>query len=213
MRSDKQERHDRLCGLILKAVADNGQEKDGQIWALKPMTEWEKLMGLTRRSIHDLIKIEPIQTLGTGAYEDDGSFRRIVALRVGEVGSTVEKTKRHLANIMAKIFREKTGKSVHRKSYGCLIGLAEIWPEGHQVAIFKDMLHNWGSFMVAAKFRINIDQNVLGIEGLKQRYYRFPIIGLLRRYPYVAQDAFLTHLQIGSGGKAILPFPYHYTDH
>jgi len=210
MRIDKQQRHDRLCEMIQQTITESGYDKDGHQWAVRSMDDWAQDVGVTGRSIHALVKIAPIQTLDTGATDEYGVFRRVTALRVGEAGSGVEKSQRHIANIMAKMFREKTERPVLRKAYGCLNGLAGIWPQGHQVAIFKDMLNDWGSFMAAAKLRMTIEAGAYGKTGLQVRYYRYPVISL---FPHVAADAYLTHLQTSSADKAYLPFPYHYVDH
>lgn len=223
-RRDKAERHERLCDLIRHTVDTEGQEDDGQIWAFKSLPDWADLLGVSTKTISRLIREPPIQMLDTSRRQSPpaqpasdgrkgpfavrsgkGRWHRVLALRVGAPAPLPGKNRRHLANIMGKMFRERTDHAVSPKAYGCLIWLAELWPEGHQVAVFKCCLDDWGGFMAGVKLR-------QAVEGGQVRYLKYPSITVLRRWPHVAADSYLLHLQDkGEGSAVTLPFPYHYT--
>ena len=208
-RRDKAERHKRLCDLIQATVDTEGQEDDGQTWAVKPLTEWAELLGVSTKTVSRLIREPPIQMMDTAAELPDsggsiGGRKRVIALRIGLPAPLPNKEHKLVANIMGKFFRERTGHPVKSEAYGCLIGLAKEWPAGYQVAIFKDCLTDWGLFMAGVKLRQEV-------EGGKALYLTYASIKMLRRWPHVAADCYLSHLQEkGEGSSAKLPFPYHY---
>lgn len=216
LKSDAQARHDTLCALILAAIEAEGQEHEGRRWAIKPRSEWADALGVDMKTISRLIQREPIQRLDTGAQDAAGTWRRVTALRLIRPGEPpLKPSPRHLANIMQTLFVAKTGRTPGKEEYGCLIGLAELWPEGHQLPIFKDVLAEWGSYMAAIKNRIDFETEALEVKGLRARYYRFPTITLLRRWPHVVADAYLTRWQMQHNGKPNVPpqpFAYHYDD-
>lgn len=215
-KTDAKARHSKLCDLILAAIEAEGQEHEGRRWAIKPRSEWAAALDVDEKTVSRLIQREPIQRLDTGAQDAAGMWRRVTALRLIRPGEPpLKPSPCHVANIMRKLFIDKTGRTPGRREYGCLVGLVEEWPEGHQVAIFKDVLAEWGSYMAAIKNRIDFEREALGVTGLRSRYYRFPTITLLRCWPHVVADAYLTRWQMQHNGKPNVPpqpFAYHYDD-
>ena len=215
-KTDAKARHAALCDRILAEMEAEGQERFGYRWAIRPRQHWADALGVDDKTISRLIQREPIQRLDTGVQDAAGTWRRVTALRIALPGEPpLKPSPRHLANIMRKLFIAKTGRTPGNDEYGCLVGLAELWPEGHQVAIFKDVLAEWGSYMAAIKNRIDFETEALEVKGLRSRYYRFPTITLLRRWPHVVADAYLTRWQMQHNGKSNTPpqpFAYHYDD-
>lgn len=216
MKSDAQARHDKLCYRILARMEAEGQERNGYRWALFTRQELAEALDVDAKTISRLIQVPPIQCFVTAKEDATGKWRRVLALRVAEVGEPpAQPNPRDIANIMRNLFVAKTGRAPGKDEYGCLIGLAKEWPEGHQVAIFKDVLAEWGSYMAAIKNRIDFETEALEVKGLRSRYYRFPTITLLRRWPHVVADAYLTRWQMQHNGKPNVPpqpFAYHYDD-
>ena len=170
-----------FCKLLERELADDGQFYDGHFWTVRPLEEWAEMMGVTTRTIRRWITQEPIQKLGLVV-----EGKRATLLRVGEPG---EPTPLTISRVMAKAFRQQTGKPPNRKYYGCLMGLAENWPDGRQVEVFKYTLkpENWAAFMLHVKSEITLAQEA-GQAGLKLMYFKHPHIPTILRFEGVALD-------------------------
>lgn len=205
MRKDTQLRHDHLCNLIQEHVASDGQEFEGYEWIICSRAYWATRLGVSTRTISRLIKTPPIQTRDTMV-----EGKRVVLLRVGEPG---KKSAKHLANIMAKDFRKRTGsKEIPDAQWGMLIGLAESWPSGYQEHIFRHVISpdGWRSFSAALNLHISFEQEANGQKNLKKRFLRHPSISVLRRFFTVAADSYKTDMQ-GSDSSSDPDFPFfHY---
>lgn len=216
LKSDAKARHDKLCELILTSMETEGQDHDGRRWIVRPCAEWAAALGVDRKTVSRLIQHPPIQRLDTGALDASGKWKRVTALRLALPGEPpLAPGPKHIAHKMQKLFVAKTGRTPGKMEYGCMIGLAELWPAGYQVAIFTHLLAEWGWYAAAIKARIEFERDALGVTGLVARYYRFPSIRVLRRWPHVVADAYLTDWQLKYSGKInapLQPFGYHYSD-
>lgn len=70
MRADKKNRHTRLCELIESTIeealaADEECFFEGYHWAIRPLTDWADMLGVSVDAITDLIK-EPGRVPGGG---------------------------------------------------------------------------------------------------------------------------------------------------
>ena len=152
IRQDKSERHKRLRKLILQTIdgtLSGGMafEFEGFVWAVRPEPEWAKLLGVkSADTISDLIKIPPIQKDYT---QVDGT--KALLLRVGPPGVP---TPRKIANFMRGAFRAKTGRYPKKEVFPLLKVLAEEWPDGLQVEIFKTALNDWVAFKAGVAIEI-----------------------------------------------------------
>lgn len=190
MRADAKERHTKLCALIQDVVATDGQEFEGNVYAILPLSVWADQLGVSTKTVSRLIRYEPIQFTKTMVEGVPATL-----LRVGKKG---KQSPRELANIMATLFKKHTGaEKVSRTQWGMLHGLAEEWPEGYQVAIFKHMIteKGWRSFMAALALYVAVQQEAEGNTSLFKRYYDKPTISVLRRFWQVAADAYKTDIQ------------------
>jgi hypothetical protein len=93
---------------------------------------------------------------------------------------------------MRNIWRAKLGKEVGTKAFGCLVGLAKEWG-GHAVDIFKAVLNNWPAFMVGMKQHP---------DCTTPRFYKFPSITVIRRFPDVAAEVWMMDVQKAGDLKA-----------
>jgi hypothetical protein len=173
---------DRLRELIAKTIEEDPYEFEGFEWAARPQDDWCARLDCSVATLRRLIAQPPI-------VRDRARVngRIVTLLREGEPGP---KTVRHLANTMSCIWRKRFGRSVGRKDYGCLVGLAESWPEGYAVEIFKAALDDWPMFMVGVK-------GVIALEGGngKELYLKYPSITVMRRFPKVGIELYVMQLQ------------------
>ena len=211
MRADKQVRHDRLCDLIRKTIADHGQDHHGYLWAVRPMADWADMLDADKKTVERLCAVKPIQRLRTRV---GGVSAVLLRIEAPDGDKALEKKRRlDLARMMEKLFVAKTGHKPKPADFGGLNGLAEVWPEGFQVEIFKHVLADWDHFMAGAKLHSAVYKDANGVpDPLKDLFYKFPIIWPISRYHMVAADSYLAHLQ-KPGGLPIPPYPYQITDY
>lgn len=167
-------------------VAVNPFEHEGFQWAARPQDWWTEQLGFSVSTLNRLIRKPPFvrQT-----KQIDG--KNTTLLREGKAG---KKTPRHIANIMSRIWRKRYDRSVTRYEYGCMIGLAEEWPEGHQVEIFKLVIskEGWPEFMAGVWIEI------AKLDGVKH-FYKFPTLTVMRRFHTVALELYQMHSQQKAG--------------
>lgn len=184
MRSDKAKRHATFIALIEEIVGSSSSParifRDGYWWAALRQDTWASKLGVTVVTLREIAKIPPIRGLDTMT-----NGRRVKLYRVGPKPHVSFKG---LARQMEAAFQAKYGRPVERASFGCLIGLAELWPSGHQVAIFRTVLDNLPGFM--SLVRASDPES-----GYAPRYYAFLSCGLLRKYPDLALEMHVARLQ------------------
>jgi hypothetical protein len=204
MRKDRRDGIARFKALIAKKIAHAPFEYQGENWVRLPQPQWCEELHTTDRTLREWAKAEGIVRRRIQT-ENEGTP---VLYRLGDAPSAPE----HLASIMGKIYREKYGlirlrsmqwgclidgkeKEVYgRRQYGCLIGLAELWPAGEQIAIFKTVLHELPAFMTGVH---QIEPDPDG-EG---RFYEWLPITLLRKHWQVAVQ--VHGMKVQEGGEAM----------
>lgn len=179
------QKHRALLQIIEKAALEEPYEYDGLTWARFTQPELAETAGFSLSTVERLIREPPIQRL---SIKDLETGRKVTLLRVGEKVLTA--TDR--ARIMAKI-AEKAGARVERAHYGMLRGLVNAWPADLQLAIFECAMRNWSDFMIGVDFEIEA-MKARGEKAVK-RFYKFPSIGVIRRFPAVALELYETELQ------------------
>lgn len=186
MRKDKQERLNRFANLIAETI-EGGDPLyvmvfEGAEWAALAQPAWCAKLGVSDRTLRDLAKCPPVVT--TKTVNDAGK-----PIALYRLGSTPHQSPRHLANIMASLFRKQYGvERVSRRDWGCLVGLAGLWPSGIQVEIFHTLLADLKGFMAAIKA---VDPDCPHTI----RFYEWLPIPLVRKYPDVALQLYITAVQ------------------
>jgi hypothetical protein len=207
MRKDAALRHARLVTLIEAVISSKAgsetRELLGFTWAVLPQSEWSARLKITPRTLRNLAKIAPIVAQRTVTPD-----RRPITLY--RTGAPPLCSAKKTANMMAKAFRQKYKiDRVSRADWGCLNGLAEIWPQGSQVAIFKAVLNDLPLFMAAVRTADPDSQ-------FRERYYEFLPIKLLRKFHDIGLNIYLMELQQEGGAlpssfpakvKALFPVP------
>jgi|GEM_PF-4706993 len=191
IRQDKSERHKRLRNLILQTIDGSlsggmAFEFEGFVWAVRPEPEWAKLLDVKSvDTISDLIKIPPIQKDYTQV-----DSKKALLLRVGPPGVP---TPRKIANFMRGAFRTKTGRYPKKEEFPLLKVLAEEWPDGLQVEIFKAVLSDW----VAFKAGVAIEIEKMKAQGEKayHRHHDYPSVSVICKFRHVALELYIMGLQ------------------
>ncbi|QKC85778.1 hypothetical protein EB232_33375 [Mesorhizobium sp. NZP2077] len=106
------------------------------------------------------------------------------------------------------------------RDFGCLIGLAKVWPDGAQVEILEVIFDNWTAFMTGVKYQQHLDREAnrklkevdptAKLNQVRALFFDYPHIPTIRRYWRVALDAVTTHYQTTkkhppAGFKALNP--------
>ena len=164
----------KLIMLVEQTIYQEPFEFEGFSWAARAQPEWAAMLGVSVATLRRLISKPPFVREQT--HNADG--KRVTLLRLGE---SAQKTPRHLANIMAKIFRKKTGQEVGRHAFGCLVGCAEIWPNDHQIEIFKLTLNEWSTFMEGFRLAIDVGE----IKPPSAKTYSKPVPYMKWQFPHI----------------------------
>lgn len=176
---DRQERADVLAQLVASIIADGGYHFDGRVWAANSQEWWCEQLGISTATLRRLIGKPPF--IREWALVNG---RRMTLLRLGEKGPP---TSRDIARGLRNIWRKRTNEIETGKQFGCLVGLALLWGEAAP-QIFSAVLREWAFFMTGVK---------LQDEWTVNRHYKYPSITLIRRFPEVAEEVYLTLVQEG----------------
>jgi hypothetical protein len=178
------EKRERLRELVTLQIAEKPHSFDGYDWAAKRQDWYADHLGVCTNTVRRITAEPPFvrQRRRVGN-------QTITLLREGE--ATPPKTHRHVANAMAKYWKSRFGRIVTRREYGCLIGLAEVWPEGLQSEIFKRSVNHWPDVMTGVKM-VN---DFLSEEFQMERFYNYPSIALIRKFYEVALINFDGYVQ------------------
>ncbi|WP_156939390.1 hypothetical protein [Mesorhizobium sp. LNHC229A00] len=91
------------------------------------------------------------------------------------------------------------------RDFGCLIGLAKVWPDGVQVEILKIVFDGWTEFMSGVKLVQHIEREAnrkakkadptAQVTEVRALFFDYPHIPTIRKYWKVALDMMTTHYQ------------------
>lgn len=187
MRKDKQHRLDRFVDVIAETVKVGNPLTmklfEGFAWAAMSQPAWCEMLKISDHTLRELAKCCP-PIVSTKTVNENG--KPIVLYRLG---SEPHESPKHLANIMAKLFRQKYRvKRISPHAWGCLIGLVGVWPDGVQIDIFRTVLADVKAFMAAVK---GIDSDC----PHSIRYYEWLPIPLLRKYHAIALELYIATVQ------------------
>jgi hypothetical protein len=177
-------RPDDLAELIKKLISEDPLQHAGHAWAARHQDVYAQALGVSSRTVRNWITAPPFVT---ACRKVDGA--KLSLLRIGEPGppSAVD-----VAKAMSKAWRQTfSGRPTNKHEFGCLIGLAERWPEAHAVAVFRHALANWTFVMAGVEMEIDL----LPEEERLSRYYKHPSISVMRRFPDPVLEAYIMHMQ------------------
>lgn len=211
--------HARLVELIRAAQDVSPFEHQGEIWA-QPLSQgaWCKAGDFALRTFQELIKVPPIRR-----YRCKVEGRVTTLLRIGDPGTEAH---RECANAMKRFYMAKTSEAkIRGDQFGMLHGLAQNFPDGYQLAIFKHTLFRWSAFMDDAAAEIDAALNCYagGFDPfapgadcnhmlttarrfywrqseVKRRVLRYPNIDFLLAFWPVAVELFIDDHQRSDGG-------------
>lgn len=161
-----------FADLVLAIIAEKPFTFESHEWAALSQESWSKVTGLSPATIRRIISKPPFVRERT---HKDG--RVITLLRIGERGPD---TSRRIANKMASLYRKRFGFRPGDSQFGCLVGLAEKWPQGKQVEIFKELLADWAGFLGVAKYALEVAEDTGAIEEFKNYKFNHLPISLVR---------------------------------
>jgi len=182
-------RTQKLAALIEQAISEEPYSLDGFDWAAVDQQLLADAAGMSLRTLQRLIAKPPFVRERTHVA---GTITLLLRL-----GSEGPKTSRHIANILSKIFREKTGRRPNARGYGCLIGLAKIWGPQAPV-ILKTVLNKWSDFMAGVKLEIELrmeKDELLNNKTPKPMFFAYPHIPTIRLFPDVAMELYMMEVQ------------------
>ena len=182
----------RLVAFVKKAVQENPHKRGGLDWCAHPQTEIAEAIGVSVRSLQTLIKTPPF--FSENALVGQGEQRRKVALiRILGTDEKAKPTPQTIACGMRRVFLQRygkdmvgNGKAFTPQMHGCLVGLAEVWPDGAQMAIFKSVLDDWQAFMAGVAMVIEAKQAAGLDPKAVKNFYKSPSPSVMRRFHGVA---------------------------
>lgn len=214
-----------IIALVEAEIAASPYERGGFSWAALPMDEWAKRTGWSEKTVRNYLDRPHFYC--EKAFINDV---RTKIVRVLGPGEEPKKTPQRVANEMRKVWERrkidhaaiaaaaKAGKpwktgdlvedgkvKVSKREHGCLVGLAEVWPVGHQMAILKCVLEDWTGFIVQAKMAAEAAQDAetgdahLPVKGTK--FPKHPTLSVIRKFPYAAVELYLAKFQWSAEGK------------
>ncbi len=225
MKSVTGQRLKKIVSLVQAEIAASPYERGGYSWAAVSMEEWAKRTGWSEKTVRNYFDRPPFYS--EKAFVNDV---RMKIIRVLSPGEEAKKTPQRVANEMRKVWANRkidhaaiaaaaeAGKpwktddliedgkvKVSPREHGCLVGLAEVWPDGHQMAILKCVLEDWTGFIVLAKMTAEAAQDAetgdtdLPVPGAK--FFNHPTLPVVRKFAEAAVEFYLGKLQGSSEGK------------
>ena len=193
MRTDKLVRHATFVQVIDEVIASKNPQTtrdfEGYMWAVMKQSEWSDLLEISDKTLRALAKISPVVSTKT----KNGRGPPIVLYRTG---AKPHESSRVTALKMKRAFRKAyPGWKYNSKDFGCLCGLAGLWPSGVQVDILRSVIDDMGAFKTRVKM---LDPD----SQFSIRFYDFVCLPLLRKFPEVGLEMYVMRLQ-----KAGKPFP------
>jgi hypothetical protein len=219
MQPKKHQQINALAKLVAEEALANPFERGGYQWAAQPQLWWCDKLGYSVETLRRMIGQPPFVREQASV---DG--KKMTLLRVLADGEAPKKTPERVANELRKIWlarkidtaaikaAAKAGKAMKTdkilkdgvlkmssRDHGCLIGLAQVWPDGMQHAILKCVLKDWPAFMVGAKLKLGtLQDEVTGDTDLPIKgalFLKFPHLPTIRKFADVALELFIIDLQ------------------
>ncbi len=175
-----------LHALIAELVQKEPHHHDGYAWAARPQPWLAAELGISVETLRRRIKQPPIIRQRTRLNQRVTTLLRIAV--PGEAKSPAIKSKRHLQNTLAAIWREKTNRPLAPRGFGHMAGLVDHWgmlaPN-----ILKTILSDWPAFMAGVKLAITpLPDGVC-------RYYKYPSSSVVLKFHAVGVEMYVMKQQ------------------
>lgn len=208
----------RLQGLVRSCIATSPVERGGFRWAAMPQPEMCKHVGVSLATLRRMISQPPFvreraqidgrnftllregepgqmtpKHLANSMSKALRDYRRkcraaLIHERETLVGGCDDPA---VAVRIEKIdaLLEKMPDLTTHPEYGLINGLMEVWPDGHQLAIFKLVLSDWPAYMAGQKIE------VWKTYSDRELFFEFASMSVLRRYPQPAVELYVMEQQ------------------
>lgn len=181
-----------LSELIEKCIECEPFEHSGYIWAKRPQNLWKADLSWSVETLRRVISKPPFVR---ERIVDPTTGNQITLIRVGMVGP---KTKKHVQNILSKIWRTKTGRDIVGVQFGHLGGLVDEWGLDNAPEILKLVLNDVPAFMAGANIKIA----ELGDDGYRRYFKKFPPTSFVLRFNMVGKEMLLMKNQASHASQA-----------
>lgn len=223
-----------LIELVKGNIASTPHEHDGQLWCGKSHRERADAMGVSEKTIRRLIKKPPFvfDTTGNVTLVRIGALGekptpRTTAKRMTKVYRAY--LEKHIPSRRKELEADKVKleamnpkpeadiKAIYKAlsnlreretahEFGCLVGLAQDWPEGAQVEILEKVVFgNWTGFMDGVKYvqamereanrKIKNADPTAKVTEVRALFFDYPHISTIRKYWQVALELAETFYQ------------------
>ena len=185
----------KLNALVEELNSNEPYDAHGYVWAARPQSYYCEKLDISVETLRRHISKPPFvrRSAVVGKVEQivDGKTviavagKKLCLLRIGEAP---DKTANDYKNIMASIWKQKTGYTATAHQKQCLWGFAQDVPGEWAVKAFKYALDHWQetatSIKIAAEAR----------PGYKPRFYDFPNIPAIRSFHKAVVYAYVSSL-------------------
>lgn len=182
-----------LVALVLAETKRNPVSYLGVDWAAITQPELARRLGISVATLKRQVREQ-------GLCACSRSVPKQWLIRVGP--PVTDTSHVAIAKKMSAMFRKRfpAKKMLNQREFGCLVGLAEHWPEGHQIEIFRHALRDWVAVMAAVK----IANDELPEEEQRSVFYDFPCIPVMRKFHEAVFEAWFMEQQAAGFVKGIL---------
>jgi hypothetical protein len=203
-------------------IAEDPHERGGFLFAAKSREFYAKQLGRNIRTIERQFKDPRFHTEAAYVRTGEATGYRVKLVRVLAPGETPKPTAATVANMMRRVWLDrkldqtaideaaeagtpwKTDGLTTMSPYQhrCLIRLAEVWPDGQQVAILKNTLANWSGFMAVKGAMDEEAQDAFTGDTdlpVKKMFFKFPRLEPMRARPEAAVALYEMDLKAKAG--------------
>lgn len=190
LKSKKREQVRRLAAYVEQASAKRPHKRGGLDWCADPQPEVATAINVSVRTLQELLTYPVFQTERAQVGEE----RRVASLiRIVPIGQTPKLTPETIACGMRREFLTRYGEAMKAhgsgftsEMHGCFVGLAQLWPDGAQMDIFKIVLDDWTGFMSGAQIVIEAKIKAGLDPKAEKKFWKFPSPSVMRRFWGVA---------------------------
>lgn len=189
-----------LSKLIKMIIDAEPFEHNGYKWAKRAQSWWTSELGFSVETLRRYLSHPPFVR---ECILDPDNGKKVTLIREGLPGP---KTKKHVQNILAKIWLAKTGRRIVGVQYGHIGGLVDAWGIDNAPIIFKLVLSDVPAFMAGAKIKIA----QLGDAGYMRYFNNYPPTGFILRFNEIGIEMYVMKQQatyaLHKGHDAHIPF-------